>query len=242
MILAAGEGRRLMPLTADVPKVMLPLAGRPLLELLVRWCRLHGVTDVHVNLFHAKERILEHFSDGAAFGVRMHYLHIPALRPPLEDVRIFASTFNEPFYVLYGDVATTLDLSALADSHTETSARATVVVRKTDHPEDSDLARIGPNAEVQGFIRKGSWKREADVYGNAGCYVLDPDFVRDAPVIPGADFIDGLFEPALASGRVFGYVTDAWMLDIGTPERYARAVREFVAPPGLLDSRVWRHL
>ncbi|MBM4435839.1 MAG: nucleotidyltransferase family protein [Actinobacteria bacterium] len=227
VILAAGEGRRLLPLTAATPKVMLPLAGRPLLEHLIRLCRQAGATEVYLNLFHAKQKILDHCGDGATWGVHIHYLHIPELRPPLTDVHIFADEIAGPFFVLYGDVATTLDLAVLAVHHARQRADATMVLRATDHPHDSDLAAIGPAGFIQRFVPKGTWAGETGLYGNAGCYVLESEFVRRRRYQPGTDFIDGLFAPALPQARLAGYVSTAWMLDIGTPERYARAQAEF---------------
>ena len=206
---------------------MLPLAGRPLLEHLVALCRCHGVTDLYVNLFHAAQRITDHFGDGSAFGVTMHYLHIPGPRPLLIDVRHFAQDIAGPFFVLYGDVATTIDLTALAGFHAERRAAATLVVRPTDHPQDSDLVELAADGCVRSLVPKGRWDGRPDLFGNAGCYLLERDLVLSTPYVPGTDFIDGLFEPALPRARLAGYCTNAWMLDIGTPERYERAQREF---------------
>jgi mannose-1-phosphate guanylyltransferase/phosphomannomutase len=231
VILAAGEGRRLRPLTDDLPKVMLPLGGRPLLEHLVVHCRSFGVTDVYVNLFHAASRITDHFGDGDEFGLRMHYLHLDALRPPLIDVRVFARDIPHSFFVLYGDVATALDLGALAGFHRARRADATLVVRPTDHPHDSDLVALAEDGHIQRFVPKGGWDGAPEPLGNAGCYVLRPELVLAEPYVEGTDFIDGLFEPALDRRRLLGFVSHHWMLDIGTPERYQRARREF--PPAI---------
>ena len=227
VILAAGEGRRLRPLTNDVPKVMLALGGRPLLEHLIVRCRSFGVTDVYVNLFHAASRITDYFGDGDRFGLRMHYLHLDALRPPLMDVRMFASDIQDSFFVLYGDVATELNLAALARFHRARRADATLVIRPTDHPHDSDLVALAKDGRIQRFVPKGGWDGAPEPLGNAGCYVLRPELVLAEPYIEGTDFIDGLFEPALGRCRLLGFVSHDWMLDIGTPERYERAQREF---------------
>lgn len=227
VILAAGEGRRLRPLTRTTPKVMLPLGDRPLLEHLVEWCRRHGVCDVHVNLHHAADQIVNHFGDGTGFGVTMHYLHLTSLRPPLMDVHHFARQIPDTFYVLYGDVATVLDLSAVAADHSAQAADATIVVRETDHPHDSDLVVTGEDRRIRRIIRKGSWDGRTAALGNVGCYVLEPTLLHQTPYVDGRDFMDGLFEPGLDRAIVIAHKSAAWMLDIGTPERYARAQQEF---------------
>jgi mannose-1-phosphate guanylyltransferase/phosphomannomutase len=227
VILAAGEGRRLRPLTRNKPKVMLSLNDRPLLEHLVRWCQRHGIVNIYVNVHHAADQILSHFGDGSTFGVTMHYLHLTALRPPLMDVHHFARQIPSTFFVLYGDVATVLDLSAVAADHTTHTADATIVVRETDHPHDSDLLVVGERRRVSRIIHKGTWDGHTPALGNVGCYVMEPAWLHRTPYTPGHDFMDGLIQPGLDQATVLAHQSDAWMLDIGTPERLARAQRDF---------------
>lgn len=227
VILAAGEGQRLRPLTRNKPKVMLPLNGRPLLEHLVQWCQLHGIVNIYVNVHHAADQILSHFGDGTAFGVAMHYLHLTALRPPLMDVHHFARQIPSTFFVLYGDVATVLDLSAVAADHAAHAADATIVVRETDHPHDSDLLVVGENRRVRRIIHKGAWDGHTPALGNVGCYVMEPALLHRTPYTPKRDFMESLIQPSLDQATVLAHQSDAWMLDIGTPERLARAQRDF---------------
>lgn len=229
VILAAGEGRRLGPLTRKTPKVMLPIDGKPLLEHLVTWCRRHGVRDIYVNLYHAANQIVNHFRDGEDFGVTMHYLYLSALRPPLMDIHYFSRMIPSAFYVLYGDVATVVDLSLVAADHLQHGADATIVVRETDHPHDSDLLVIGQGRRIQSIIHKGEWDGRTAAMGNVGCYVLEPTLLETTPYQGQGDFMDGLFEVVRDNARLLAHQSKAWMLDIGTPERYARAQREFPA-------------
>ena len=114
MILAAGEGTRLRPLTLTTPKVMLPLAGKPLLEYILDWLRFHDITDVAINLHHLPQGVTEWLGDGSRLGMSVTYsLENPILGTSgaLTKLREF---FDDTFLVIYGDMLTDLDISSLA--------------------------------------------------------------------------------------------------------------------------------
>jgi len=118
MILAAGEGTRLRPLTLERPKPMLPVGGKPLLEHLVAWLHRHDVTEIAINLHHKPEAVIGYFGDGHRFGVSITYSYEAQLLGTAGGVRRLQSFFRDgTFVVVYGDVFTNLDLSQLVQSH-----------------------------------------------------------------------------------------------------------------------------
>src|SRR5215213_7777200 len=126
LILAAGLGTRLGALTLDRPKPMLPVGGRPLLEHTVGLLRAHGVRELAMNVHYFPESITGHFGDGAADGVRIVYSREDMLLGTAGAARKLASFLDEPFFVVYGDVLTDLDLSDLAAWHRATGAALTL--------------------------------------------------------------------------------------------------------------------
>ena len=229
IILSAGLGTRLAPLTNEIPKVMLPIGDRPLLEHLVDLVSRHGVQVVHLNLFHRGEVIERHFGNGSDFGVRVEYLHLDRLIQPLQTVARIGGCLDERFFVLFGDVASRVNLGEVLNLHERTGALATLVCRETDHPDDSDLiVRDSENLVTQLLPREPGRIAPGGALGNVGTYLIEPRALDPARVGPNCDFFRDLFRPVLeGGGRLAAYFTRDFVMDIGTPERYARALKNY---------------
>ncbi|HEV8376937.1 MAG TPA: nucleotidyltransferase family protein, partial [Candidatus Polarisedimenticolia bacterium] len=141
VILAAGFGSRLRPLTDTLPKAMVPVQGRPLLEHHVERLSSQGIEEIFINLHYLPEAIRGHFGDGSRWGVRIDYQLEPEIRGTAGGVKGFESRLDDAFFVIYGDVFSLLDYSRMARSFFEKEGSAGVeLVGPTSHPEDSDLA------------------------------------------------------------------------------------------------------
>jgi len=150
MILAAGEGTRLRPLTLETPKVLLPVGGRPLIEHTLAWLRSHGIREIAINLYHLGDKIKDFLGDGSHFGVkisyseeekllgtaggakRMAHLLLPNPQSPIPSPQ---SPTPSPFVVIYGDVLTNFNLTAMLQFHREKSALATLALFRVPSPE-----------------------------------------------------------------------------------------------------------
>ncbi len=239
MILAAGKGTRLRPLTWAIPKPMLPVAGRPLLEFLIDLLRAHGVSEIAVNLHHRAAVIRDHFGDGSAFGVRILYSYEKNLLGSAGAVKKVESLFDGPFFILYGDVLSDLDLEALSAFHRARGAALTMAVYHTDEPTRCGIALMDEDGRVRRFREKPAPHEVFSAWASAGIFVVQPEVLSlvppEVPYDFGADLIPILIERGLP---VYGYAADAYFLDIGSPERYRQAlgdavqrrVREPVAP------------
>src|SRR5690606_25874488 len=117
LILAAGEGSRLRPLTLDRPKPMLPIGGVPILQHQVDYLRSHGITEIAINLHYKPEVIVDHFGDGSSFGVRITYSREARLLGSAGAAKQLDWYFDDTFIVLYGDVLTNLDIGQLIAFH-----------------------------------------------------------------------------------------------------------------------------
>jgi NDP-sugar pyrophosphorylase family protein len=227
IILAAGEGTRLRPLTRDVPKPMLPLAGEPLIGHLVGLLRAHGVGEIAVNLHHKPEAIPAYLGDGSRFGVSITYSREETLLGSAGAVKKLEPFFDESLFVLYGDVLTDIDLAALAACHRQRGGTLTMALHETDEPSRCGIAETGDNGMVRRFREKPTQREVFSSWANAGIYAVEPSILRFIPENSFFDFGNHLIPLLLERGEPVGaYLSDSYFLDIGSVERYEQAERD----------------
>ena len=174
VILAGGTGTRLRDRLGDLPKPMIPIAGKPLLEHQVELCRSHGFTDLVFFVHYRADLIENHFGDGSKWGVRIRHV---VEREPLGTAGALLAGFEhlaERFIVLYGDTMVNVDLGRIWLAHEQAKADATLLLHPNNHPMDSDLVEVGSASRVTAFHNRphpeGRWFRNLV---NAGLYVLE---------------------------------------------------------------------
>jgi len=234
MVLAAGRGTRLAPLTDTIPKPLVRVAGRPFLEHILEFLGAAGIRDVVLNLHHLGRRIEEHLGDGARFGLRIRY----SWEDPILDTgggikRAEPLLAGEPFVVLNGDSLLELRLAEVVERHRERGAIATMVVRP-----DPDAARYGlVELDADDRVRRITGQPPAAPsplrpFMFPGLHVFGPAIFgwMDA----GAAFsVTRVTYPRLleAGLPVQGFVTSARWVNIDTPEALARADAELRRQP-----------
>jgi NDP-sugar pyrophosphorylase family protein len=215
LLLAAGEGTRLRPLTDDRPKPMVEAAGAPLIAHLLGWLRRNGVDEVAINLNYKPAPLQAYVGDGSSFGVRVRY----SLEP-----RLLGS--QDSFVVLCGDVLTGLDLRPVIEQHVRHGADVTLVVTEADDPTRCGIVEFDESGTITRFQEKPSREEVFSTWVNAGIYVCGAS-VLDALPIPCPipyDFAQHLFPRMLATGMtVMAFATDTPIFDIGSPERLQAA-------------------
>lgn len=228
LILSAGLGTRLKPLTDTMPKPMVPLAGKPLLEHLVRLCARFGVCDIAVNLHYLPRVVTDHFGDGGAFGVRLRYGLETELLGTAGAVNSFRDFFREPFFVIYGDVLFEVDLEAVAAAHAASGATATVGLYRVDNPTECGLVDCDGAGRIRRFVEKPP-VAFTDL-ANAGLYVMAPKVLDYIPDSGFCDFGHDVFPAMLAAGEpLYGHVLDGYVMDIGSPQKYEKAKKHVTA-------------
>ncbi|MCL5026074.1 MAG: nucleotidyltransferase family protein [Chloroflexi bacterium] len=225
VVLAAGEGTRLRPLTLDQPKPMLPIAGHPLLEHTLALLRQHGIADVAVNLHHRPEVITEYFSGVSEPHIVYSYEdHLLGTAGAAKKLSHFLDT---TFVLVYGDMLIDIDLSDLLAYHRSLSAALTIAV----YPEVEDPARCGivevdATGRALSFVEKPP-KPKSNL-ANGGIYAIEPEVLRE--ISDGsADFGRDVFPALIARGipvYVWRIPSYAYYLDIGSFERYEQACRD----------------
>ncbi len=206
MVLAAGEGLRLRPLTERLPKSMIRVGGKPVLEHTLAWLRRHGVAEVLINLYHRPEAIREHFGDGARLGMRIVYSREDRMLGTAGGVKNAAWFFRGPFLLLYGDNLSTCDFSRLLAFHRRCGGLATLALFEREDATSSGIAQLGPDGRITRFLEKPSREQCFSHLVNAGIYVLEPELLNWIPAEGAPDFGRDVFPYLLAAGQpIYGY-------------------------------------
>lgn len=228
IILAGGAGTRLRERLGDLPKPMIPIGGKPLLEHQVELAKKHHFTDLIFFVHYRADLIEKHFGDGKRFGVRIRYI---LEKEPLGTAGAVLAGYQElasRFVVLYGDTMVNVDLGRIWNAHEKAKADATLLLHPNDHPFDSDLVEVDAASRIVAFHNRphpeNVWRQNLV---NAGLYVVEKEALgefRDLRSPSGIlDFGKDVF-PAMVSGKkkLLGYNSPEFIKDIGTPERYDR--------------------
>jgi len=230
LILAAGEGTRLRPLTLDKPKPMLSIAGKPLLEHIITWLSDHGVTQIAINLHHKPDAITNYCGDGARWGVELTYSHEDPILGTAGAVKKLQDYFDDTFVVVYGDVLTDLNLTALIDFHRIYEATATVALYRVKNPSACGLVGLDTEWRITRFVEKPPPEEVFTDLANAGVLVLEPEVIDYIPQDTFYDFGHDLLPQLLEEGvTMYGYpISDTdYLIDIGTPGKYQQAQQEW---------------
>jgi mannose-1-phosphate guanylyltransferase/phosphomannomutase len=226
MILAAGEGRRLRPLTDHLPKPMLPIAGRPLLEHTITYLRDCGVTDLAINLHHLPAAVIDYFGNGSRWGIKLRYSVEERLLGSAGGVKRLQSFFDEMFVVFYGDLLTWTDLRPMIALHRRAGVLATMGLYHVPDPWNRGIVELDEAQNIIRFAEKPPRDQIFSNLANAGIYVLEPEVLERVPAEQVYDFGHDVFPGLLAEGvRVAGYVIEDILIDIGLPEKYEEANR-----------------
>jgi histidinol-phosphate phosphatase family protein len=232
VIVAGGKGTRLKALLGELPKAMIPIGGKPLLEHQIELARRHGFTDILVLAGHQAEAIEAYCGDGSRWGVR---IECRREEQPLGTAGAVAAAFDklkEQFVVLYGDEMANVDLGRLWAAHLAARAEATLVLHPNDHPLDSDLVEVDAAGWITAFHNRphppGGYFQNLV---NAALYVVSkPALAPWAPPPQIMDFGKDVFPAMLRGGaRLLGYRSPEYIKDVGTPERYELVCAEYAS-------------
>jgi mannose-1-phosphate guanylyltransferase len=200
MVLAAGLGTRLRPLTYEITKPMVPVLDRPVMEHILDLLDKHGFERVIANLHYFPETIREHF------GTRLDYRYEEELLGTAGGVRACADFFGEePFVVISGDALTDIDLSAFAARHRETGAIATLAVKKVSETREYGVVLHDRDGRITGFQEKPNPDEALSDLGNCGIYLFDPRIFDYFPERPFVDWAKDVF-PVLLENDVPFYI------------------------------------
>ncbi len=222
MIMAAGLGTRLYPLTRTTPKPMVPVAGRPvmqhMLDLLVR----HGVAEVAANLHYYPEQITDCFGDGSASGVKLHFNYEEELLGTAGGVGAFRELFSEgTFLVMSGDGLTGADLTAFVAAHRRSGGIASLAVKRVADTSQYGVVVADGDGRITGFQEKPAPEDALSDVANTGIYAFEPAIFEYIPAGEFVDWAKDVFPALLTDGAPFHrWVLDAYWNDVGDLVQY----------------------
>jgi len=223
VIMAGGLGTRLRPLTENLPKPLIPVGPRPVLETIIENFADQGFENILLCLNYKGEMIRAHFGDGERFGVHIRYIVEDRRLGTAGALSLLPEPPDEPIIVMNGDLLTKVDFVRLLDFHRRQGFEATMAVREYSHQIPYGVLRIGEDYRIEGLVEKPVER----YYVNAGIYVLSPQALR---LVPEQKFYDmpSLFQQLMQRRRPVGSfpLRDYWM-DIGRLEDLERASEEF---------------
>jgi dTDP-glucose pyrophosphorylase len=221
VIMAGGHGTRLGELTKNIPKPMLTVGNKPILEYILTHCYEHGFTNIYISVNYKSEVIKEYFRDGSNFGLNIRYIEEKERLGTAGALSLIEETFQEPFIVINGDILTTLNLDILLNHHINTKSDATMCTREIEYQVAYGVVNID-GTRITSLKEKPTQK----VSINAGIYVLSPSVIK---FIPKRQYYDmtSLFEQLLQNGlSVNSYPLKDYWIDIGQIQDYESANKD----------------
>lgn len=225
MVLAAGKGTRLFPLTGEMPKPMAPVVDTPIIQHIFELLARHGVSEAYVNVHYLADALLAAYGEESRLdGMTVRLAREDELLGTAGGVKRLASRFDETFVVVSGDALTDVNLTELLAFHKEKGALATLALRRVYDTSEFGVVELDGGDNILGFQEKPDPGEAISTLANTGIYVLEPEALQYVPEGTFFDFAKDVFPLLLKAGEKFvGYQGDFYWSDIGTLEAYRRA-------------------
>lgn len=225
VLMAGGEGTRLRPMTASMPKPLLPVANRPIMEHVLRLLKRHGLTETVITVQFLASLVKNYFGDGEELGMDLTYANEEKPLGTAGSVKnAEAALKDDAFLVISGDALTDFDLTDLIRSHRERGAMVTVCLTRVPNPLEFGITIVDDDGRVERFLEKPTWGQVFSDTVNTGIYVMEPevfDYVESGVPV---DWSSDVFPKLMAEGRpIHGYVAEGYWEDVGTLESYVKA-------------------
>ena len=221
MVLAAGLGTRLRPVTFKTPKPLLHVGSQTLIDFSLQYLARHKISDVMINLHHLGDMIRDHVGDGARYGLKVSYSFEPEILGTGGGIKNCEEFFEgKPFVAMNSDSLLSADLDRAIERHLESSASATMVLKKRGPGDPYEPINV-ENGFVNGIGKKGD-------YFYTGLQIIGPDLLRELPPKGQVSCLikDGYQKLLVKGKKVAAFLYDGYFNDIGTPERYEQAKRD----------------
>ena len=226
--MAGGKGTRISSVASDIPKPMIKINGKPVLEHEIECLSRQGFKDIIITVGHLGQIIIDHFGNGEKFGVHIEYY---VENKPLGNAGALfqlKDKLTEDFLLLNADSIFDVDFNRFTEFHHQNGGLATLFVHPNSHPYDSGLLIVDEDNSVQRWLAKEDERPE--IYRNlvnAGLHVLSPRLLEQNIDAEKIDLDRHLLKPLAGTGKMFTYRSPEYVKDMGTPERYERVCKDF---------------
>lgn len=221
-ILAGGKGTRMRPFTYEMPKPLIPVQGRPLLQHIIELLRKYEIRDVIISTGYMCDKIREYFGNGSRFGVTITYLEEKDELGTAGPLNIARDLLKAPFLMFNGDVLANIDLSDFINTHSKNDGLATIALTPVKDPSRFGVAELRGD-RIMGFIEKPKEQTKSKLI-NAGVYILEPEVLDYIP--KGRAMMEtDVFPTLVREGKLYGYPFEGQWFDTGTHEAYEKAIK-----------------
>jgi len=224
IILLGGFGTRLRPLTCNTPKPLLTILNRPSVEYQLELLKRHNIKEVIFCVGYLSKKFKDYFKTGEKFGIKIHYLEEKYPLGTGGAIKNAEKFVDDKIFIFNGDTLTDINLTEMLKFHNKNKSDVTISLIRVKDPTVYGLVEIDKNNRIQRFLEKPSWDEITTNTINAGIYIFNSDIFKYIP--PGVNYSveRGLFPLLLQKNKnVYGYVSNSYWLDIGTPEKYIQA-------------------
>ncbi|MDH4223877.1 MAG: NDP-sugar synthase, partial [candidate division Zixibacteria bacterium] len=234
VIMAGGFGTRLRPLTCNLPKPMISIANKPMMEHILTLLKKHNLVDVLTLLYFQGEEIKNYFGDGSKFGVNIQYFTATEDYGTAGSVKnaeklLFETEERERFLIISGDVLTDINLSNAIDFHLKSKSMATMILSRKENPLSYGVVITEEDGKISRFMEKPTWGEVFSDTVNTGIYILEPEVLEKIPPLQEYDFSKELFPLILAErGKLYGYITTDYWRDVGNLSEYSQAQQDIL--------------
>ena len=228
VIMAGGQGTRLSSVLKDIPKPMVRISGKPLLEYQIENLKDNKITDIILIIGHLGDVIKDHFKDGSRFGVQISYYVEEKPLGTAGALYYLKEKLKDDFILLYGDVFVDINFNRFAEYHKNKGGVATLYTHPNSHPYDSDIVLTDDNSCITAWNHKNSVRVE-DYKNqvNAGVYVFSPTILEEITENTKIDLEKQIIASYIEKGLVYSYLCSEYVKDIGTPDRLTKVELDY---------------
>ncbi|WP_029391826.1 mannose-1-phosphate guanyltransferase [Streptomyces xiaopingdaonensis] len=225
VVMAGGEGTRLRPMTASMPKPLLPVANRPIMEHVLRLLKRHGLNETVVTVQFLASLVRNYFGDGEELDMELTYANEEKPLGTAGSVKNAEEALrDDSFLVISGDALTDFDLTDLIRFHKEQGAMVTVCLTRVPNPLEFGITILDDEGKVERFLEKPTWGQVFSDTVNTGIYVMEPEVFDYVESDVSVDWSGDVFPRMLKEGKpIYGYVAEGYWEDVGTHESYVKA-------------------
>ncbi len=228
IINCGGKGTRLPEVSKVIPKPMVLINEKPLLQVLLENLKKNGITEVCITVHYLADVIIKHFGDGKKIGMKISYSLEEKLIGTGGALVPIQKFITEDTLLLYGDVITNVNFKKMHKYHLKNNSMVTAAIHLSKHPEDSDLVLFDKNFKLTQILRKPHTNIPKDPHNLAALYLISPSIKKYLVLPTPFDFAHDLLPFVLRSKKnIFCYNTKEFIMDIGTPERLRKAKELF---------------
>lgn len=227
IVLVGGEGTRLRPFTYELPKAMLPIHGKPMVQHVLDLLKSHGVTEIVLAIGYKGDKIKEYFGDGSKFGLKIDYVEEKSPLGTAGPLRLAKKYLTETFFIVWGDILSQIDLTDFMHFHKNSEGLATVALTGVSDPERYGIAAMQGSKIIE-FVEKPKKEDAPSNLANAGMALMEPEIIDKYVPKSGKSMVEYDIYPKLAKeGKLSGYPFHGQWFDTGTHEAYEKAIKEW---------------